>query len=225
MSDLVGTTDESLSERVGVPLDATRPLQLEYAVGRLQLRDIREGAPGAIFSDASSDEISRRVRAGRELSLVKAILGKDPDVRVVDATAGLGRDVFVLAHNGCHVTAIEGNRVVAALLADAAHRAGVETLTVVEGDSLELMSEHANGAVVYLDPMFPGRSKSAAVKKEMQYLQLLELPESNPLILLEAARDAGAAKVVMKRPAKSAPVAIKPNHSIGGKTVRFDVYI
>ncbi|MDC1141622.1 class I SAM-dependent methyltransferase [Planctomycetota bacterium] len=227
MTDLIGTSDESIADRAGIPVDESRPLQLEFAGGRLQLRDTREGAAGPIYSDPNSDEIKRRIRAGRELPLLKAICGKlmTQPPPVIDATAGLGRDTFVLAFSGCDVLAIEKNRVVASLLQDGLDRSRLENLTVQQGDALEFFPETADGSVVYFDPMFPARSKSAAVKKEMQYLQLLELPEADVVRLIQAAFVAGAVKVVLKRPAKSAPMSSKPNHSIGGKTVRFDVYL
>jgi 16S rRNA (guanine1516-N2)-methyltransferase len=224
MNDLVGTSDNEIAICFGVALES-RPLQLEFARGRLQLRDTREGAPGAIFVDANSDDIKRRVRAGRELPLLKAVLGKAGAGRVVDATAGLGRDSFVLAYTGVKVVAIESNPVISALLGDGIDRSRLENLTVTQGDSKELLREVAAGAVVYLDPMFPARQKQAAVKKEMQYLQQLELPETNEQELIDAARSGGAIKIVIKRPAKLPVVGDKPNHSIGGKTVRFDVYL
>lgn len=224
MNELVGTSDNDIAQRFGVELES-RPLQLEFARGRLQLRDTREGAPGAIFVDANSSDIKRRVRVGRELPLLKAVLGKMGVDRVIDATAGLGRDSFVLAYAGIEVLAIESNPVIVALLGDGVDRSRLENLTVLQGDSLELLSEVAAGAVVYLDPMFPARQKQAAVKKEMQYLQLLEFPETNEQELIDTARSGGANKIVIKRPAKSPIVGERPNHSIGGKTVRFDVYL
>jgi 16S rRNA (guanine1516-N2)-methyltransferase len=78
--------------------------------------------------------------------------------------------------------------------------------------------------VVYLDPMFPARSKSAAVKKEMQYMQAL-LEDEDPLPLFEAALACATKRVVIKRPIHAPDVAAKPNHRFEGKTVRFDVYL
>lgn len=225
MSKLVGCGNAELAALVGIPIDPSQPLQLEIVRGRLQLRDTRESAPGPIFVDVSSTEIKRRVQAIRELPLVKAICGKTRDISVIDATAGLGRDAIVLAKANCNVTAIEANTVIAELLKDGIARSSIQNLLVIKGDALELLASQAKAKVVYLDPMFPARSKTAAVKKEMQYLQQLELPNTNYLTLLTAARDGGATKIVIKRPAKSLFVDGKPNHSIGGKTVRFDVYL
>lgn len=80
--------------------------------------------------------------------------------------------------------------------------------------------------VVYLDPMFPARTKSAAVKKKFQLLHYLEAPCSNQEELLEAALAVHPKKVVVKRPAKGPYLADKkPSYSITGKAVRFDVYV
>ena len=80
--------------------------------------------------------------------------------------------------------------------------------------------------VVYLDPMFPERRKSAAVKKRFQLLHLLEQPCANPEELLRAALAARPRKVVVKRPAKGELLAgVKPSYAVGGKAVRFDVIV
>ena len=82
--------------------------------------------------------------------------------------------------------------------------------------------------VVYLDPMFPGRTKSAAVKKKFQLIHGLERP-TDPLDeddLLRAALAARPRKIVIKRPIKGPHLAgVKPSHSIAGKAVRYDCII
>ncbi len=79
-------------------------------------------------------------------------------------------------------------------------------------------------AVVYLDPMFPARTKSASVKKKFQLLHHLEAPCEAEEELLRAAVSAHPAKVVVKRPVKGPLLAgIKPSYSIAGKAVRYDV--
>ena len=83
-----------------------------------------------------------------------------------------------------------------------------------------------NPDVIYLDPMFPARSKSAAVKKKFQLLHKLELPCENERELLEAALLTSAKKVVIKRPLKGAFLAdVRPSYSLKGKAVRYDVIV
>ena len=80
--------------------------------------------------------------------------------------------------------------------------------------------------VVYLDPMFPARQKSAAVKKKFQLLHHLECPCANEEELMAAALSVCPRKVVVKRPPKAPHLAgIKPSHSIEGKAVRYDCIV
>ena len=100
---------------------------------------------------------------------------------VVDATAGLGSDAFVLATMGCRVHMIERSDVIAKLLEDGLRRAEQdkkigtlikEKLSLTCGDSRqELLQVPFEPEVIYLDPMFPQKEKSALVKKEMRMLQ------------------------------------------------------
>lgn len=195
----------------------------------------------------------RRLRPGalaREL-LVRAARIKQAEgpVHAVDATAGLGEDALLLAAAGFTVDLYERNPVIAALLEDALRRArAVPELAEVAGrmrlagsDSIAALREMAACArdgevhqvscgarpdVVYLDPMFPERRKSAAVKKKFQLLHGLEVPCEDEEALLDAARMVRPRKVVVKRPVKGAYLAgVRPSYSIAGKAVRYDCYV
>ena len=103
---------------------------------------------------------------------------------------------------------------------------------LVAGDSADLheplVGDGTPPDVVYLDPMFPGRTKSAAVKKKFQLIHHLERPcdPSEEELLVEAALAAHPRKVVIKRPIKGAYLAgIKPSHSLSGKAVRYDCLV
>lgn len=179
----------------------------------------------------------------REL-LVKASKFKgEPSPAAFDATAGLGEDSLLLAAAGFRVTLCESNPVIAALLRDALRRAAsdpflgsiVARMKSVEGDSLQLLAEQAGGSdgtdaapfdLVYLDPMFPGRTKSAAVKKKFQLLHRLEQPCADERAMLDAAFAAAPRKIVVKRPVKGPYLAgVKPSRSLAGKAVRYDVVL
>lgn len=174
-------------------------------------------------------------RLGRELLVRAARVRGVSDPRVVDATAGLGEDSLLLAAAGFTVTMFEQDPVIAALLRDALERAArdlrlagvVARMTLVEGDSVPGL--HALGFspdVVFLDPMFPGRTKSAAVKKKFQLLHHLERPCDNEEELLGAALAVRPRKVVIKRPPKGPWLAgARPSHSVAGKAVRYDVIV
>ena len=174
-------------------------------------------------------------RLGRELLVRAARVRGGATPTVVDATAGLGEDALLLAAAGFTVTMYERDSTIAALLRDALDRAAndpqlsaiVERMTLVEGDSVAAL--RAMGAapdVVFLDPMFPERTKSAAVKKKFQLLHRLERPCEDERELLDAALAAGPRKVVIKRPPKGPCLAgVKPSHAVAGKAVRYDVIV
>lgn len=179
-----------------------------------------------------------RVKQGtlqREL-LVKAAKIKGVTQPVaVDATAGLGEDSFLLASAGFEVTLCEFDPVIVALLRDAVDRARADArtaaaaarMTVVHGDSKEILANLPQAPdVVYLDPMFPARTKSAAVKKKFQLIHDLEAPCTDEHELVQAAIAAHPRKVVVKRPIKGAFLdGIKPSHSVSGKAVRYDCIV
>ena len=96
-------------------------------------------------------------------------------------------------------------------------------LATSEGDANGAPVPTAAPDVIYLDPMFPARQKSAAVKKKFQLLHHLEAPCANEEELLLAAIAANPRKVIIKRPIKGPLLAgIKPSYSISGKAVRYD---
>lgn len=177
----------------------------------------------------------RHRHPGKEL-LIKAVGGSRNRASVVDATAGLGRDSFLMASHGCTVTMCERMPVVAALLADGLRRAnGAEECIEIA----QRMRLHKGGAkdylmglaeddcpdVVYLDPMFPVSGKSALVKKEMRLFHSLVGLDEDSDVLLDLALQRARHRVVVKRPPKAPYLAErKPQLSIAGKAVRFDIY-
>lgn len=156
---------------------------------------------------------------------------------VMDGTAGLGRDAFVLAGLGCDVQLIERHPVVAALLENGLHRAQQETdfigetcqrMQLIGMDNLTTGQGFIHKPdVVYLDPMYPKTGKQKAqVKKDMQMFQQLVGSDDDADSLLEPALTNAQFRVVVKRP-NSAPFLAErePNSQIKSKKHRFDVYI
>ena len=130
--------------------------------------------------------------------VVRAVWGRlarsaSEKMLVLDATAGVGADSFLLAASGCEVIQVERIPVLASLLqlallaaqdsAEPNIAAAAQRVRVIKGDSIALMRgwQGAQPAVVYLDPMYAepgaqavkGLKPSAAVKKNMRALQLL----------------------------------------------------
>ena len=197
--------------------------------------------PGPVLVDFGSDALRHRRRSGHNELLGKAV-GVSGIRRpcVLDTTAGLGRDGFVLADIGCSVTLCEREPVIAALLASGLEvalasgedrlRQVVSRMKLVVGDALSLDPEALAAVdVLYLDPMFPSREKSAAVKKEMALFQaLLERNAAQETAdqLLQWALLQDVARVVVKRPVRAPSLGgLKPSHKVSGKAVRFDVYV
>ncbi len=180
-----------------------------------------------------------RVRPGKlqHEMLAKAAKIKNLDhvPTAIDATAGMGEDTLILAAAGYQVKLFERDPVIAVLLQDTLRRAAqipeleeiVSRMHFVEGDSVEAMRNlEESPDLIYLDPMFPARSKSGLIKKKFQLLQLLESPCSDGDEMLRAAILAKPKKILIKRPAKGEFLGgLKPSHSIGGKAIRYDCLI
>ena len=180
----------------------------------------------------------RRIQGGGEL-IGKAVNHTTHPV-VWDATGGLGRDSFVLASLGFTIRLFEQTPAVFALLNDGLLRATrqpetaaiVSRITTIYGDAAELLHTEAakfgKPDVVYLDPMYPERQKSAAVKKEMAYFhELIGLSgQNNDAALFQAALKVAKKRLVVKRPRLGEYLCgQKPAYQYTGKSTRFDVYL
>ena len=194
------------------------PFYIDFVTGKMRYRSDRAGLK-------------------REL-LARALNVKPKDhPRIIDATAGLGRDSFILATLGFTVTALERSPIIFALLRDALHRAALDSATGLIASRIELL--HTDAAdwlaqcsachrpdIIYLDPMFPERDKSASVKKEMVILQNLLANDADSTGLLTAAIACSTRRVVVKRP-RLAPAlsGLAPSYTLIGKSSRFDIYL
>lgn len=206
----------------------------------LELRQLDEPKVGPVLVDFASDALTfRRLHGGgKKEAIAKAVgLKGKQTLNVLDATAGLGRDAFVLASLGCTVHMIERSPVVAALLADGLKRAALDPqlslwlpqqMQLTQGIATDLLTnwQPEQPDVVYLDPMFPHRKKSALVKKEMRLFQQLLGSDEDADFLLPPALALAKRRVVVKRPADAPYLAEqKPDIEYTGKANRFDVYL
>lgn len=230
-----------VAERWGLPFQHRLPpagLVLVRTPERLELRELDTGGAGPVFVDFAGGALDHRRRygGGRGQPIAKAVGlkgGHTPDV--LDATAGWGRDAFVLAVLGCRVTLIERSPVLAALLQDGLDRGAADSeigglvrgrMSLLHGDAMALMETVAPPGVIYLDPMYPHGRGGGEVKKEMRLLRLLlgEQQDADPLLhrALAVARE----RVVVKRPAYAEPLAgVQPTLAFPTKKHRFDVYV
>ena len=227
-----------LSKQLNLPLINKLNDQFSYVLyyqdDRLQLRSIKDKQFKPFYIDFTSGKANhRRIFPGKEL-LVKAIVGKQKkDFTIIDATAGLGRDSFVLASMGYNVTLIERNPILVALLKDGLQRAKnepklsdiINRIDLIRGSAVQLLPQLTVN-VVYLDPMYPHRDKNTLVKKEMRMLRDIVGNDNDAANLLVIALQCASERVVVKRPKHAENLnAQPPNFSLTGRSSRFDIYL
>jgi 16S rRNA (guanine1516-N2)-methyltransferase len=197
-----------------------------------------EPDPSALIVDFVGGAVGHRLRfgGGRGQDLPRACgLAKGNNPTIVDATAGLGRDAFLLASLGCTVTLIERAPRMHALLADGLDRAraaGPEfaeitaRMTLLCGDAKDLLPTLAPD-VVLVDPMHPPRKNTALVKQEMRLLRAIVGADPDAFELMQAALAAARKRVVLKWPLRADPLPglRAPSHQIIGKSTRYDVFM
>lgn len=230
---------EQWAQRLGLELgEGGADFALQLGEQGLQLLQLGPDSPGPVRVDFLEGAAAhRRQFGGGSGQMIAKAVGVQSGVRptVLDATAGLGRDAFVLATLGCEMHLIERQPLIAALLEDGLARAAgdfdvgaiVARMRLTPGNAIELMKAWTDEApqVIYLDPMFPHRDKSALVKKEMRLFRPLVGDDMDAPALLAAALKLASHRVVVKRPRK-APIidGQKPSYSLEGKSSRYDIY-
>lgn len=226
------------AQRLDMPLDVDSDYALQLGPEGLQLVELGPQAPGPVRVDfVEGAAAHRRLFGGGSGQMIAKAVGVQPGVRpcVLDATAGLGRDAFVLASLGCPMTLIERQPLIAALLEDGLARAAkspevapiAAQMQLLKGNAIDLMKNWQGEPpqVIYLDPMFPHRDKSALVKKEMRLFRPFVGDDLDAPALLQAALALATHRVVVKRPRK-APIieGAKPGYALEGKSSRYDIY-
>lgn len=241
----------ALAQRLGLPLVAATtalPAEVTHVMEAdaegLCLRSVQDPAQTPTRVDFHDAALLYRLRtSGKRQGLGQALgLHKQRQPRVLDATAGLGRDALLMAHLGCEVLLLERSPLIHALLEDGLQRArarsdeplvqaAVARMGLQQGEARDwlaaaLRGDHQAPDIVYLDPMFPPRQKSAKVKKDIALLQELLGVENDFASLLQAARAVARGRVVVKRPGGKLDDALpKPTFTVPGKTAHFEVYV
>lgn len=237
---------EELASRLSLPLVSVLDHQsagliLAYSPLGLQLLYIAESSQKPVcllFVDfvhgKNGFRLAKNCTIKQPLSRAAGIKsGFRPDI--LDGTAGLGADAFVLASLGCHVTLCERSPIIGALLEDGLNRATVATKTagIVArmnlhiGDTASyLLTTAQNYHTIYLDPMYPHRSQSALNKQNLRVIRTLVGDDQDSRALLQLARKKALNRVVVKRP-RLAPLLSddKPSHVVSMKNSRFDIYL
>jgi 16S rRNA (guanine1516-N2)-methyltransferase len=193
---------------------------------------------GDLRVDFVSGAVAHRLRfgGGRGQALPKAMglrAGKTP--LIIDATAGLGRDAFLLASLGAQVTLIERSEEMHSLLVqgmDMAFKEGGEfreiigRMTLLFGDAKDLLPE-LEGDAILIDPMHPERKKTALVKRELRQVREIVGTDDDAADLVRVAIKNARNRVVLKWPAKADPIEGVGvfTHQILGKSTRYDVFM
>lgn len=236
---------------------------------RLELRlGGKKGSKTKIFAEfvSGTPGFRRRFGGGLKEQLAKAVglKRRAERLKILDVTAGLGQDAFVLASLGCEVILVERSPIVSILLKDGLARAEKdpevgsivrESMTVIEGEACEILEGILEGIeegieeedregveknlenspkkekvpvpdVVYLDPMFPKRTKQALTKIEMRVIRDIVGEDEDAAEVLLLAKRVAALRVVVKRPRLAPPLAdLPPNFVVEGSRNRYDVYL
>ncbi len=220
--------------------DDTYELQLLFHDDLIELFDTRLNT--AISVDFLRGTLAHRQQfgGGRGQAISKAMgLKSGITPSILDTTAGLAGDAFVLATLGCPVTMIERSPIIYCLIENALERASLnENFQTILNQGFHVINQDSNAYiseqrvtdndrpdVIYIDPMYPDRKKSALVKKDMQVLQRLHGIDDNTAELLDNALQYARKRVVVKRPLQAEPISKKkPNTCIKSKKTRYDIY-
>ncbi len=231
---------QKLAKQLQLPLvdlsTTSYPLLLVLTDKHLELQFRGKDKLNPIYVDFTSGKSAHRHQfgGGRGQLIARAVgIKKNRIPSVLDLTAGLGSDAFVLATLGCDLTMIERSPIITALLRDGLNRAQTYEwfaelkLHLIEAEAasyLETLTIKPD--VIYLDPMFPDSKKSALVKKEMRILRLLIGDDLDAKEILKSALNHAARRVVVKR-ARLAPTLSDqpPDLIFEGKSSRYDVYL
>ncbi len=217
-------------------IDSNSSISLVLEDDHLYLKDETDKKASGVSVDFANKTLLHRIKFGGGFGedLAKAVsLSTKFTPTILDASAGLGRDAFVLASLGSKVSLLERNDVVYHLLENGIAR-GTNNLTVssvvarlklLEKNSWNKIAENSFD-VVYFDPMFPHKQKSALVKKEMRIFQSLVGADLDSDLFLDKALKIAKKRVVIKRP-DYAPFLNnqKPDFSRKMKNHRFDIYL
>ena len=173
---------------------------------------------------------------GRGQNLAKAVGFKfNKNRTIIDATAGLGYDAFILASLGANVTLIERSEKIYDLLKAAISEAQlyggeiskiVNRMNLLFGDSKDILPNIAP-EVILIDTMYKDRKKSALVKNDMRLVREVVGSDSDHVELINVALNNASKRVVIKQPryAETLDNIKGCSHQILGKTIRYDVYI
>ncbi|MFM1867025.1 MAG: hypothetical protein RL591_433 [Planctomycetota bacterium] len=200
----------------------------------LELRRVTDREGRGVRCDLSTIRLRGGASEARGMPVVRA-LGEARTV--VDATAGLLGDAFLIAVAGREVTAIERSPIVYELAKDGLARAMRDPvlaellggrLRLVHADARVWLASRANTQdapdAVLIDPMFPPKKRASALpRKEMVMLREVVGADLDAAELFDQARVTSKGRLVLKRADDTLELAA-PDWTVRGTIVRFDVF-
>ncbi len=244
LSDNKSLSAKSLAEKINVPLF----FSLEEIDERYHYAFLVEdkglslkllgSVMTPVYVDFLAGSVGHRAQfgGGRRQLLSRAVgLHKYSERKVLDVSAGLGQDSFILAHLGASVIAVERSLIVATLLQDGLDRLflqkpesgeKIKLFTASAVNFMQQLSEKDAPQIVYYDPMYPERGQSAKAKKEMRILRDIVGDDDDAEQVLMQALQTATERVVVKRPRLAAKInSIEPSWELRGERCRYDVYL
>lgn len=176
------------------------------------------------FNKDKQNYAKKKISIKKEL-ISRALGAGKYGLRILDLTAGLGIDAVFLAQLGYSVVSLERNPLIYLALTTALEKKPDLDLKIIFNDAYHYLKEQPiHSDVIYFDPMFPEKNKSALPRQEMVFFRNLVGADEDALnVLREALLIRSVKRVVVKRSIK-APVLLKPQSEVKGKLVRFDLY-
>ncbi|WP_367681692.1 class I SAM-dependent methyltransferase [Buchnera aphidicola] len=226
-----------MTNKWGLKHDPSSIMALIIKKNRLEIFKRDEPHLGNFWIDFANKKMVYRIKSCllKKEAIRKAVGIKDNyHPNVLDATAGLGKDAFILAALGCQVCMIERNPIIAALLDDALQRNYKNhTINTLLKKKMSLIYDSSFNIIkilklkpdiIYLDPMYP-ISKKNTVKKDMYFLRSLIGNDQDSEKLLKLSRKFSKKRVIVKRPRHANYLSgIKSTFSILSRKHRFDIY-
>lgn len=197
---------------------------LHFSEGKLNFHSSELGLMCFDFQDIYSYHKRQNYALSKEpLAKALGIKGAAEKRIIWDATCGTGKDSLLIHYFGANLTSFERNPAVYLLLKDALRRYPM-SFDLVFGDASKLASPEIRPEVIYYDPMYPAKKKSALARKEMRIFKEIVGEDNDSKDFLEWAMKTATERVVIKRPLEALPVKENPTASYTGKSTRYDMY-
>ncbi len=231
---------KALAKKLHLPFTQNITPDYEYVLlfteAHLSLQKIGSRETPLFIDFLSEDAQYRLKKISKKNEILARALGlkKSAASSIVDATGGLLRDSFIIAALGFPVSIFERSPIIHALQADALHRARsthlhdiTQKMHLYHDDAITALPLFDKPDVIYIDPMFPTRKKSALPKKEMVHFKKIVGEDQDAAALLTTALACARSRVVVKRPRiiKNLTENLAPSFTLAGSSCRFDVYL